>query len=263
VERVLAIAAHPDDIEFVMAGTLFLLRGRGWEVHYLTIADGGCGSAAEDAATTAARREKEARAAAAHLDAVFHESLCRDAEIVYEVGLLRRLAAIVRRIAPRILLAHSPQDYMEDHEQAARLAASAAFVRGMRNFATDPPVAPLDGEIAVYHAQPHGNRDALGEIVRPTLCVDIEPVMEKKAAMLAEHASQREWLDRSQGLGSYVDAMRRAALEVGELSGRHRFAEGWRRHNPLGFCAPENDFLAEALGRSAERGSASPRSPIR
>ncbi len=246
-ERVLAIAAHPDDVEFVMAGTLFLLRERGWEVHYHTIADGGCGSVSESATATAARREGEARAAAAYMGAVFHPSLCRDAEIVYAVPLLRRLAAIVRHVAPRIVLAHSPGDYMEDHEQAARLAASAAFVRGMRNFATDPPVLPVDGEICVYHAQPHGNRDALGVLVRPALFVDIGPVLERKAEMLGLHQSQREWLDRSQGLGSYVDSMRRFAAEVGKLSGRYGLAEGWRRHNPLGFCAPDNDPLAQAL----------------
>ncbi len=38
--RVLAIGAHPDDIEFMMAGTLLCLRLKGWEVHYLNIADG-------------------------------------------------------------------------------------------------------------------------------------------------------------------------------------------------------------------------------
>ena len=40
----MAIAAHPDDIEFLMAGTLRLLAEAGWETHYLTVANGSCGS---------------------------------------------------------------------------------------------------------------------------------------------------------------------------------------------------------------------------
>ena len=40
----LAIAAHPDDIEFVMAGTLLRLAETGWSIHYFNIANGCCGS---------------------------------------------------------------------------------------------------------------------------------------------------------------------------------------------------------------------------
>ena len=40
----IAIASHPDDIEFVMAGTLLLLKEAGYQVHYLNIASGNCGS---------------------------------------------------------------------------------------------------------------------------------------------------------------------------------------------------------------------------
>ena len=52
--RVLAIAAHPDDIEFGMGGTLLLLGQAGCEIHYLNIADGSGGSAVHDGPTTAA-----------------------------------------------------------------------------------------------------------------------------------------------------------------------------------------------------------------
>ena len=61
--RAFAIAAHPDDIEFVMAGTLLQLRDAGYEIHYLNIANGCCGSSGTDAATTASTRPCEAMAA--------------------------------------------------------------------------------------------------------------------------------------------------------------------------------------------------------
>ena len=46
----LAIAAHPDDIEFVMAGTLLLLREAGWEIHYFNVTTGEMGSTVMNAA---------------------------------------------------------------------------------------------------------------------------------------------------------------------------------------------------------------------
>jgi LmbE family N-acetylglucosaminyl deacetylase len=59
----MAIAAHPDDIEFLMAGTLRLLTEAGWETHYMTVANGSCGSLTLGPAKIAAIRRKEARAA--------------------------------------------------------------------------------------------------------------------------------------------------------------------------------------------------------
>ena len=69
---VLAIAAHPDDIEFVMAGTLLLLGGSGWELHYLNVSTGNLGSTTMSPAKTAQVRRREARAAAKALGAVWH-----------------------------------------------------------------------------------------------------------------------------------------------------------------------------------------------
>ena len=79
--RVLAVGAHPDDIEFVMSGTLFLLKDRGYEVHYLNVANGSCGSATLDARAIARIRRKEAMAAARFLGAIYHGSLCNDIEV--------------------------------------------------------------------------------------------------------------------------------------------------------------------------------------
>lgn len=245
--RVFAVAAHPDDIEFGMAGTLILLARAGCEVHYMNIANGSCGSAELDAATLVSIRLREARRAATRIGAVFHPPLVPDLEILYEKPLLARMGAVMREVAPEILLVPSPQDYMEDHMNACRLAVSAAFARGMRNFPVDPPREPIDGDVAVYHAQPHGNRDPLNRPVKPDFLVDIGSVIEAKAAMLAEHKSQKEWLDRSQGIDAYVNTMKDLAGEMGALTGRCEFAEGWRKHNPRGFCAPEADPLGDLL----------------
>jgi N-acetylglucosamine malate deacetylase 1 len=246
-KRVFAVAAHPDDIEFVMAGTLIRLRDAGFELHYMNVADGCCGSTEYDAATAAGIRREEAIAACRSIGSVFHESLTNDLAIFYDRPTLARLAAVMREVAPEIVLTHSPVDYMEDHTNTCRLVVTAAFARGMPNFPVDPPTPAVSQPVTVYHAQPHGNQTPLCEVVVPDLFIDITEVMPQKAAMLACHASQKRWLDESQGLDSYVRTMQELSAEVGRMSGRFQFAEGWRRHLHLGFCNAEADPMAHAL----------------
>jgi LmbE family N-acetylglucosaminyl deacetylase len=173
--------------------------------------------------------------------------LVNDFEIFYSLPLLSRLTSIIRQVNPSILLVHSPQDYMEDHTNACRLAVTAAFCRGMPNFAVVPHRIHINGEITIYHAQPHGNRDQLGRLVRPQVYVDISSVIESKVTMLGFHASQKSWLDESQGMDSYLKTMRVFAREVGEMSRTFDLAEGWRKHSPLGFCSVNADPLTAAL----------------
>ena len=245
-KSVLAVAAHPDDVEFVMAGTLLLLQRAGWRLHYFNIANGCCGSSTTGRAETARVRAAEARAAAESLGAEFHESISDDLAIFYDAETLAKVAAVVRRTKPSIVLTHSPVDYMEDHMNACRLAVTAAFARGMPNFPTDPASNALEGTCTVYHAQPHGNRDPFGEVVRPHFAVDVGEVMQRKDQALACHVSQKQWLDDSQGMDSYLQAMRDLNAEVGALCGCD-YAEGWRRRLHLGFCGPDDDPLRQAL----------------
>jgi LmbE family N-acetylglucosaminyl deacetylase len=245
----IAIGAHPDDIEFYMAGTLLLLRQAGFETHYFNLGSGNCGSTKHNSSRTRALRQKEARSAAALLVAEFHPSLTDDLEILYEPGLLRRVAAVIRQVSPTILLTHSPQDYMEDHTNTCRLAVTAAFARGMPNFQTVPRRREVQGEIALYHAMPHGLRDALRRRIVPGLFVNTNLVQAAKREALAQHQTQQNWLERSQGLNSYLETMDEISREVGQMSRRFKHAEGWRRHLHLGFSAREFDPLREALGK--------------
>ncbi len=243
----LAIFAHPDDIEFVAAGTLLLLREAGWEIHYMNLARGNCGSLEFDSDTTANVRLAEAKRAAEILGAQFHPPIANDLEILYSVELLRKVSAVVREARPSIILTHSPQDYMEDHMIACRLAVTAAFARGMPNWQTDPPQPTLNGDVAVYHAMPHGLCDGLGGRVDAEAYVNTTSVHARKREALAAHVSQKAWLDVSQGMDSYLVAMDDMSLEVGHRSGCFLHAEGWRRHLHLGFCAADFDPLTATL----------------
>ncbi len=245
---VLAIAAHPDDIEFVMAGTLLLLGAGGWDLHYLNLSAGNLGTTTMSPAKTAQVRRREARAAARALGAVWHPPFCSDLEIFYEPRALRRLAAVVREVAPDAMLTHSPQDYMEDHMNTCRLAVSAAFVRAMPGYRTVPTRGAIEKPVTIYHANPHGLRDGLRRRVHPGAFVDTTSVHERKASALRCHRSQDRFLDVTQGMSSYLQAMDDMSREVGALSGRFAHAEGWRRHLHWGFCGPDDDPLRAALG---------------
>jgi LmbE family N-acetylglucosaminyl deacetylase len=246
----IAIAAHPDDIEFVMAGTLLLLKQAGWDIHYFNLSTGNVGSMTMTAAKTAQVRRREAQAAAKVLGAAWYAPICNDIEIFYEPKTLQRVGAVIRAVDPEIVLTHSPEDYMEDHMNTARLAVTAAFVRGMPNYRTLPSRPPVPSHVAVYHANPHGLCDGLRRPVIPGLFVDTTSVHAQKREALARHSSQKEWLDATQGMDSYLVAMDEFATTVGRMAPRKvRSAEGWRRHSHLGFSPEGFDPLAQALGK--------------
>jgi LmbE family N-acetylglucosaminyl deacetylase len=235
----LAVVAHPDDIEFQIAGTLLLLKEAGWTIHYWNISSGNCGSLEMPPAKTAKVRRAEAREAAALLGAQWHPPIAT---------------------RPTIVLTHSPQDYMEDHMNVCRLAVTGAFAHGMPNFKVTPHREPYFNEVTVYHCMPHGLVDGLRQPIVPDLFVDTSGVHETKLAALAAHRSQQNWLGSSQKMNSYLQTCDDMSREIGRRSGRFTHAEGWRRHSHLGFCSATADPLRAALGGRALPNR--PRNPV-
>ena len=191
----IAVAAHPDDVEFLMGGTLLLLKRAGWETHYLNVSSGNCGSQKMSSEETERVRGEEAKKAAELLGATWHEGFSNDLEILYDLGHLRKLAAIVRGVAPDVVLTHAPQDYMEDHTETCRLAVTGAFTHAMPNFKINPTVKPYGQDVTVYHAMPHSLRDPLRRRIIPGQFVNTTPVQENKLKALEAHESQQNWLD--------------------------------------------------------------------
>ncbi len=247
---ILAIGAHPDDIEFMAAGTLLLLKQAGCETHYLNVANGNCGTVQYDRKTIAKIRAGEARRAARALGAHFHPSIVSDVEILYDLKALRRVAAVVREVKAEIVLTHGPLDYMEDHMNTCRLALTAAFVHSAPNFTTIPPQPTYDGDLVVYHWMPHGLCDGLRRRIFPGAYVNTTSVHPAKLAALSEHQSQQHWLDTSQGFNSYLAMMEDMSRRLGKMSKKFRHAEGLRRHLHLGYAARDIDPLAELLGKN-------------
>ena len=254
----LALAAHPDDIEFVMAGTLLLLRDAGWSIHVMNISNGNMGSTVMTAAQTASTRRKEAQAAAKLMDAKWHAPICSDLSIFYTEENIRRICSVVRAARPTVVLTHALSDYMEDHMITARLAVTATFARGVPNYRSTPQRTPALEPCVIYHAMPHGQCTPLREPVKPELFVDTTSVHAVKRAALACHASQKEWLDKTQGQESYLTTMDGFSRALGKQTKKFTHAEGWTRHLHYGFGAEDDDPLREVLPRLSLRKKSPP-----
>ncbi|MEX2445604.1 MAG: PIG-L deacetylase family protein [Alkalispirochaeta sp.] len=245
---VLGVHSHPDDIEFVMAGTMFLLGQRGCELHYMNIANGCYGSAEYSKDEIIRIRRDESIAATKVLGATHHESIADDMGVFYTEEMIRRMAAVVREVQPDIVLTASPQDYMEDHMNACRIALGGTFVRAMSNYDSIPLQPTTEKDVTIYHAMPHGLVDGLRNRIVPDFFVNVGSVIDRKGEMLACHRSQKDWLDRTQGMGSYVDTMKEMTAQTGAISDVYRYAEGWRRHLHIGYSRTEQTPLEDVLG---------------
>jgi N-acetylglucosamine malate deacetylase 1 len=244
---VLSILAHPDDAEFLCAGTLTrLVREHGWAAHVATMTPGDCGSAELPPDEISRIRRAEGARAAGLIGATYHCLEERDLLITYQEGTLGRVTELLRRVRARVVLTHSPADYMLDHEMTSTVVRAAAFAAPIPNFLRDQGLGPpLDHIPHLYYCDPIEGKDALGRAVEPGFCVDVSGVLETKAAMLASHASQRDWLLKHHGMDQYLQAMRDWGAARGRRCGVAS-AEGFRQH--LGHSYPQDNLLGNLLG---------------
>lgn len=245
--NVLAVFAHPDDAEFLAAGTLAHLARRGHKTHIVTMTAGDCGSTVLPPAKIARIRRKEAGRAARLIDADYSCLEQKDLLVLYDQATIRKVMELVRRAAADLVFTHSPSDYMVDHENTSRLVMTACFGGLIGNFKTGArkPAAPLRTVPHLYYAQPFGNRGILGDEIRPRLAVEIGETLATKEKMLACHESQNAFLAAQQRISDIQAKLRQMARRAGELSGVE-WAEGFRQHLGQGF--PENNVLADLLG---------------
>jgi LmbE family N-acetylglucosaminyl deacetylase len=249
---VLALMAHPDDAEILCGGTLALLAGLGWEVHIATATPGDCGSSRLKPHQIAAIRRKEARQAASVLGARYHCLERRDLRVRYDDRTLFAALGLLRQVRPRVLITHSPADYMLDHEQISLVARAAAFGAPIPNAPAPTRWRPLEAVPHLYYADPIEGKDPFGSPVRPSLLVDVKGVLETKLEMLSKHRSQRDWLRQHHGMDEYLESAKRWSRERGRLAGL-AYAEGFRQH--LGHAYPQDDLLARTLrGRAVPLG---------
>jgi len=245
---VLAVSAHPDDIAIDMAGTLILLRERGYEIHCVSIANGSCGSNSLDTEQISILRDREEKCACDKIGAIHHPGFVNDYEVIYSFPLLQKMSSLIRKVAPDIILTQNISDYMFDHSNTAQITITAAFTKAHKNFPADPPFEPFQKDIVVYIAQPYGNRDQFRRWVMPEIYVDISSVLKQKKKSLLSHKSQVEEFGKDAGNpNALLDNMEGFCKEVGKWSARYEYAEGWRRHSHLGYSKEEITPLEDVL----------------
>ena len=244
--RILAIHAHPDDVEILAGGTLALLAARGHEITIATFTPGDCGSQALEPDDIAAVRRGEAAAAAARIGADYFCLEFRDLAIFHDDPSRRTVVEALRRADPEIVLTAAPVDYMADHEAASALVRDCCFGAPMPNYRTDSP--PIDAIPHLYFMDPLGGHDRDGGVVRPDFIVDVTAVFDRKREMLAEHASQRDWLRAHHGVDEYLIEMERWTRERGAIGGV-ALGEGFRQYR--GHAYPASPMLQSLLSVAA------------
>lgn len=173
---ILAIAAHPDDVELTCAGTLIRWKSHGGTFGIVDLTRGEMGTRGD-----AATRERESRRAAEILGAEFRETLdfgdgglskSRENELV--------LIDLIRREKPRLVLTSYPQDRHPDHRRAGELVTDAAYYAGLRKLETKHPAHRPQQTIYFSTAIAHA----------PTFVVDVTATMEKRRAAIRAFSSQ-------------------------------------------------------------------------
>jgi LmbE family N-acetylglucosaminyl deacetylase len=237
----LSILAHPDDAEFLCAGTLVRLKDDGWEIHIASLTPGDCGTMTSSRWAISSIRTREASRSASMIAGTYHCLDERDVMVCYDKPTIQKVIDLFRKVAPSLVFTHPAKDYMIDHEVVHMLARSASFAYGAPN-ASEFERRKESTVPYLYYCDPVEGIDPLGHEVAPTTLIDISNQIDQKSEMLACHASQREWLRAHHGMDEYLESMRRHGAARGQKAGT-RYAEAFVQHR--GHAYPRNDLLAE------------------
>jgi LmbE family N-acetylglucosaminyl deacetylase len=225
-DRVLVVAAHPDDIEFGAAGTVARWVQEGAAVRYLLVTRGDKGSddADADIAELVRLREAEQRAAAAEIGVAGVDFLDEpDGQVEASLRLRERITHAIRTFRPEIVMTHDPtvlfvnNEWVNhpDHRAVGQATVDAVFptARDPLNFREHLDAGLEPWKVAELYLWSTNEANQL---------VDIGATLERKVDALRQHASQFRSFDE---IARWV---RRRSEELGERAG-YRAAEGFRR----------------------------------
>jgi bacillithiol biosynthesis deacetylase BshB1 len=219
---VLAIAAHPDDVELTCGGTLASLKARGYRFGIVDLTRGEMGTRG-----TPEIRAAEARRAAEILGADFRDTLDlgdgglrrdRDAELA--------VIDVIRRETPRLIFTPYPEDRHPDHRRAGQIVTDAAYYAGLRRIETKYPA----------HRPQQTLYFSTFEVHEPDFLVDVTPFIEIRRAAMRAFVSQfhdpRSTEPQTKlSQTSFLDALEARARHYGWMIGVE-FAEGFRSRFP-------------------------------
>jgi len=194
--NILAIGAHPDDIEFGCGGTLIKYAGKGARIDLLVVTDGARGGRART------RRTEQLRAAKVMGVRRVHWGGYCDTLLPSVRHLIDCIERVLRVVRPDFIFVNNPDDTHQDHRQVARAAVSAT--RYARN------VLFYEGPTTVNFT--------------PTVFIDIAEEIERKIRALRHHHSQ---VMKTRIEGTAICEIAEASAHFRGVQGRVRWAEGF------------------------------------
>ena len=224
--NILAIGAHPDDVETMCAGTLAKYASQGHKVFIATATNGNIGSAKHSMEEIARIRKQEAANSAALIGA---EYICLDYddEMFFETKQVRmNFINLVRHCKADVIFTHSLHDYNPDHMLTAKIICDIAVMIPIAHLKTEEE--PYDVVPSIWHWEPVN-----GMNFQPTDYVDITDFYETKMKMLNCMESQKAWMaDNYASLGGdeerFFDTIRILSEFRGMQAGV-KYAEGFVR----------------------------------
>jgi LmbE family N-acetylglucosaminyl deacetylase len=196
-KHVLAIGAHPDDLELMVGGTLAKFSHQGSIVSLAVATDGSAGHTVIKPKQLAQIRRKEAELSAAIIHADIHWLDYPDEMIAEDISTRMRFVDLIRLTQPDLIITHNPLDYHPDHRVVSQLVFEASFVSSLPGIATEHPAHPVVPPIYYF--------DSINGInFEPVEYVDITDTYEIKKKMLGCHASQLKEYDEHEDV-DYFD----------------------------------------------------------
>lgn len=175
---ILAIFAHPDDVELAVGGTLLKMKSLGYRTGALDVTRGEMGTRG-----TVEGRAVEAEEAAKILRLDVRENLTLpDGHVWVTEETRTKLVRVLRRLKPKILLTHQIDDPHPDHNHITQLVRESARLASMRKYDGDFGQERTPAPIVAHNI--------FSQRITPSFIVDISDFVERKTEAIRAHASQ-------------------------------------------------------------------------
>jgi N-acetylglucosamine malate deacetylase 1 len=191
--KILAIGAHPDDLEMQCSGTLALYSKQGHDVFMCHVCSGDKGSLVYNSDELTKIRRNEAIEAAGLIGAESIWGGMKDCEVVLDLPARLKMVDVFRQVNPDLVITHHPNDYQVDHVNVSRLVFDAILIANVKLLESNYP--STDKTPVLYYMD-----TVAGVNFDPSEYVNISSTMEIKIEMMLTHKSQLGWIEKMYGI---------------------------------------------------------------